>query len=144
MLAVSATTLGCLMFLDDNNIVSPAGVSTIAVLLLILNIAFLAAVAWLTIKYGAKYIQAFARQGKRLVTACSAIMTASVKLVIGIAASSSVKAPCQQPSESPKESGYWSGNDGNQATAQTPVTTQDLNVAVDSVQFKAEWLLDQS
>ena len=139
MLAVSATTLGCLMFLDDNSIVSPAGVGTIAVLLLILNTAFLVAVAWLTVRFGAKYIQAFARRGKRFVIACSA---RSVRLVMAIAAIFSVKPPRQQPSELPREADLWKGNDGIEAIAQTPVSIQNLNVAVDSVQSKDVWLLD--
>ena len=64
------------MFLDENNVVSGVGSSAIAVLLVILNIAFLAAVAWLTIKHGARYICAFAKQVKRIVRATCSLMTA--------------------------------------------------------------------
>jgi hypothetical protein len=38
---VIVTALGCLMFLDKNHVLSPGGVSAIAILLVILNIAFL-------------------------------------------------------------------------------------------------------
>ena len=43
MFAVTATAVGCAMFLDDGNIISTVGSSAIATLLLILNVAFLAA-----------------------------------------------------------------------------------------------------
>ena len=69
MVAVTATAVGCAMFLDDGNVISTVGSSAIAILLLILNVAFLIAVAYMTIKYGRCYIVAFWSQGKRIVKA---------------------------------------------------------------------------
>ena len=69
MAAVTATAVGCAMFLDDSSVISTVGSRAIAILLLILNVAFLIAVAYMTIKYGRRYIVAFWIQGKRIVKA---------------------------------------------------------------------------
>ncbi len=49
---VIITALGCLMFLDKNYVASPGRLGTIAVLLVILNIAFLVLVALAVVKQG--------------------------------------------------------------------------------------------
>lgn len=68
---VAATALGCLMFLDKNYAANPGRLSAIAVLLVILNIAFLGLVALAVVKQGRSTILMKAQ-------ACS---TAAVRLV---------------------------------------------------------------
>ncbi len=50
------------MFLDTHNVADTAGLSATAILLMILNIAFLALVAFVIVKQGARHIVAFAKQ----------------------------------------------------------------------------------
>lgn len=61
---VIITALGCLMFLDKNHALSPGGVSTIAILLVILNIAFLVLVALAVVKQGRRYFWTFLRKAQ--------------------------------------------------------------------------------
>ncbi len=49
---VTVTALGCLVFLDKSHAASPGRLSTIAILLVILNIAFLVLVALAVVKQG--------------------------------------------------------------------------------------------
>lgn len=59
---VIVTALGCLMLLDHNNVASSAGSSAIATLLLILNIVFLALVAFLILRQGKRRLGPFLRR----------------------------------------------------------------------------------
>ena len=73
---VIVTALGCLMFLDENHVASSGSLSAIAILLVILNIAFLTLVALAVVKQGRRYFwtllmkaQAFSKAALRLVKA---------------------------------------------------------------------------
>ena len=81
---VTVTALGCLMFLDKNHVLSPGGVSAIAILLVILNIAFLVLVALAVVQQGQKYFWIFLRKA-------DAFSKAALRLVK--AACSFLKAP---------------------------------------------------
>ena len=81
---VIVTALGCLMFLDKTHILSPGGVSAIAILLVILNIAFLVLVALAVVQQGREHFWTFLRKAQ----ACS---KAALRLVK--AAFSFLKAP---------------------------------------------------
>ena len=59
---VIVTALGCLMLLDHDNVASSAGSSAIATLLLILNIVFLALVAFLILRQSKRHIGSCLRQ----------------------------------------------------------------------------------
>ena len=59
---VIVTALGCLMLLDHDNVASSAGSSAIATLLLILNIVFLALVAFLILRHSKRRIGSCLRQ----------------------------------------------------------------------------------
>ena len=59
---VVGTALGCLMFLDRDHVASSAGLRTAAVLLVILNVAFLVLVTWLVFQHGKRHASAFLRQ----------------------------------------------------------------------------------
>ncbi len=61
---VSATAVGCLMFLDANNVANSRGLSATGVLLMILNVAFLAVSGILIVGRGRRHVAAFARQSK--------------------------------------------------------------------------------
>ena len=89
---VTVTALGCLMFLDKNHVLSPGGVSAIAILLVILNIAFLVLVALAVVKQGRKYFWTFLRRAQ-------AFSTAALRLVK--AALSFLKAPSVQKGQQP-------------------------------------------
>ncbi len=56
------TAMGCLMFLDRDHVASSVGLRATAILLVILNVAFLALVAWLVLKHGKRHAKAFLRQ----------------------------------------------------------------------------------
>ncbi len=80
---VTVTALGCLMFLDKNHVLSPGGVSAIAILLVILNIAFLVLVALAVVQQGRRYFwtflrkaQAFSKAALRLVKAAFSFLKA--------------------------------------------------------------------
>ncbi len=89
---VIVTALGCLMFLDKNHVLSPGGVSAIAILLVILNIAFLVLVALAVVKQGRRYFWTFLRKAQ-------AFSTAALRLVK--AAFSFLKAPVAQKGRQP-------------------------------------------
>jgi len=61
---VTVTALGCLMFLDKNHVLSPGGVSAIAILLVILNIGFLVLVALAVVQQGQRYFWTFSRKAQ--------------------------------------------------------------------------------
>ena len=61
---VSATAAGCLMFLDTNNVANSRGLSATGVLLMILNVAFLAVSGVLIVRRGRRHVAAFAQQTK--------------------------------------------------------------------------------
>ncbi len=63
---VSATAVGCQMFLDTNNVANSRGLSATGVLLMILNVAFLAVSGILIVGRGRRHIAAFAQQTKGL------------------------------------------------------------------------------
>ena len=80
---VTVTALGCLMFLDENHVLSPGGVSAIAILLVILNVGFLLLVALAVVKQGRRYFwtflrktQAFSKAALRLVKAAFSFLSA--------------------------------------------------------------------
>lgn len=80
---VIVTALGCLMFLDRDHVASPAGMSAIAILLVILNVGFLLLVALAVVKQGRRYFwmilrkaQAFSKAGLRLVKAACSFLAA--------------------------------------------------------------------
>ena len=68
------------------NVVSSAGLSAIAILFVVFNLAFLVVVPWLTIKYWARYISACIRQGKRIVEAAHRLVTTFVRVFVMIRA----------------------------------------------------------
>ena len=82
---VIVTALGCLMLMDNNNVASSAGLSAIAILLLILNVAFLALVAFLVLKQGKRHIGTFLRQAQVIVKAAFQLL----------------KAPCTRKAQQP-------------------------------------------
>ena len=57
-----ATALGCLMFLDRDHVARSVGLRATAVLLVIINVAFLVLVAWLVFQHGRRHATAFLRQ----------------------------------------------------------------------------------
>lgn len=59
---VMGTALGCLMFLDKDHVAGSAGLRATAILLVILNVAFLALVTWRVYKHGKRHAKAFLRQ----------------------------------------------------------------------------------
>ncbi len=61
---VTVTALGCLMFLDKDHVLSPGGVSAIAILLVILNVGFLVLVALAVVKQGRRYFWTFLRKAQ--------------------------------------------------------------------------------
>ncbi len=61
---MSATAVGCLMFLDTNNVANSSGLSATGVLLMILNVAFLAMSGILIVGRGRRHVAAFAQQTK--------------------------------------------------------------------------------
>ena len=61
---VSATAVGCLMFLDTNNVANSRGLSATGVLLMIFNVAFLAVSGVLIVGRGRRHVAAFAQQTK--------------------------------------------------------------------------------
>lgn len=63
---VMGTALGSLMFLDKDRVASSVGLRAAAILLVILNVAFLALVAWLVLKHGKRHAKAFLRQAKAI------------------------------------------------------------------------------
>ncbi len=77
---VTVTALGCLMFLDKDYVASSGRLSTIAVLLVILNIAFLVLVALAVIQKGRSTFlmkaQAFSKAALRLVKAAFGFLKA--------------------------------------------------------------------
>jgi uncharacterized membrane protein YbhN (UPF0104 family) len=74
---VAATALGCLMFLDKNHVLSHGSVSTIAILLVILNIAFLVLVALVVVQQGQKYFWTFLRKAQAFSTAALRLVKAA-------------------------------------------------------------------
>lgn len=60
---MSATAVGCLMFLDTNNVANSSGLSATGVLM-ILNVAFLAMSGILIVGRGRRHVAAFAQQTK--------------------------------------------------------------------------------
>ena len=77
---VTVTALGCLVFLDKSHAASPGRLSTIAILLVILNIAFLVLVALAVIKQGRSTFltkaQAISKAALRLVKAAFSFLKA--------------------------------------------------------------------
>ena len=71
---VILTAIGCLMFLDGDRILSSAGLSAIAVLLLIQNVFFLIVVAYYVIKRGRRHVIAFLRLAKTAFAAAFQIL----------------------------------------------------------------------
>lgn len=61
---VSATAVGCQMLLDTNNVANSRGLSATGVLLMILNVAFLAVSGVLIVRRGRRHDAAFAQQTK--------------------------------------------------------------------------------
>jgi uncharacterized membrane protein YbhN (UPF0104 family) len=74
---VTVTALGCLMFLDKNHVLSSGGVSAIAILLVILNIAFLVLVALAVVQEGQKHFWTFLRKAQAFSTAALCLMKAA-------------------------------------------------------------------
>ena len=54
------------MFLDRDHVASSVGLRATAVLLVIINIAFLVLVAWLVFQHGKRHATAFLRQGQAI------------------------------------------------------------------------------
>ncbi len=89
---VTVTALGCLMFLDKNHVLSRGGVSAIAILLVILNVAFLVLVALAVVQQGRRYFWTFLRKTQ-------AFSKAALRLVK--AAFGFLKAPCARKGQQP-------------------------------------------
>ncbi|KAL0038989.1 hypothetical protein WJX77_004333 [Trebouxia sp. C0004] len=74
---VTITALGCLMFLDKTHVLSPGGVSAIAILLVILNIGFLVLVALAVVQQGRRYFWTFLRKAQAFSTAALRLVKAA-------------------------------------------------------------------
>ena len=60
------TALGCLMFVDRDHVASSVGLRATAVLLVIVNVAFIVLVAWLVFQHGKRHATAFLRQAQAI------------------------------------------------------------------------------
>ncbi len=89
---VTVTALGCLMFLDKNHVLSRGGLSAIAILLVILNVAFLVLVALAVVKQGRRYFWTFLRKTQAFSKAALCL----VKAAFGF-----LKAPSGQKRQQP-------------------------------------------